>query len=249
MVIAAHAYLEGGGGSERESIQEALAGHVCRCTGYVKIIDAVSAAAGGEISVEPALAPATRRRSARRGSGSTGMKAVGARLPRYDGVAHVTGRTQFVDDVRVPGTLWVKALRSPAHHADIKRLDVSQGGGDGGRARHHHVAGRPAPRVRAPLGARHPRRRAAAREGRCPLRGPADRGRRGRRRGRRTGGRRRDRARARRRSPRSSTSARLSTRMPRRCTTGATGTRTSRRRWIAARSARARSRRRSRRRT
>jgi CO/xanthine dehydrogenase Mo-binding subunit len=54
------------------------------------------------------------------------MKAVGARLPRYDGVAHVTGRTRFVDDVRVPGTLWVKALRSPAHHAGINRLDVSK---------------------------------------------------------------------------------------------------------------------------
>ena len=33
------------------------------------------------------------------------MKAVGARLPRYDGVGHVTGRTQFVDDVRVGQTL------------------------------------------------------------------------------------------------------------------------------------------------
>ncbi len=53
------------------------------------------------------------------------MKAVGARVPRYDGVAHATGRTEFVDDVRVSGTLWVKALRSPSHHADIKRLDVS----------------------------------------------------------------------------------------------------------------------------
>jgi CO/xanthine dehydrogenase Mo-binding subunit len=57
------------------------------------------------------------------------MKAVGARLPRYDGVAHVTGRTTFVDDVRVPGTLWVKALRSPVHHADIARLDISKAGG------------------------------------------------------------------------------------------------------------------------
>jgi CO/xanthine dehydrogenase Mo-binding subunit len=52
------------------------------------------------------------------------VKAVGARLPRYDGVAHVTGRTVFVDDVRVPGTLTAKALRSPVHHADIK-LDTS----------------------------------------------------------------------------------------------------------------------------
>ena len=54
------------------------------------------------------------------------MKAVGARLPRYDGVAHVTGRTTFVDDVRIPGTLWVKALRSPSHRADIKRLDTAK---------------------------------------------------------------------------------------------------------------------------
>ena len=52
------------------------------------------------------------------------MKAVGARLPRYDGVAHVTGRTVFVDDVRVPGTLYLKALRSPVHHADIVGLDT-----------------------------------------------------------------------------------------------------------------------------
>ncbi len=54
------------------------------------------------------------------------MKAVGARLPRYDGIEHVTGRTVFVDDVRVPGTLWVKALRSPHHHAAITSLDTSK---------------------------------------------------------------------------------------------------------------------------
>src|SRR5438876_12046798 len=54
------------------------------------------------------------------------MKAVGARLPRYDGVAHVTGRTIYVDDVRVPGTLRVKALRSPHHHAGIAHLDTTK---------------------------------------------------------------------------------------------------------------------------
>jgi CO/xanthine dehydrogenase Mo-binding subunit len=55
------------------------------------------------------------------------MKAVGARLPRYDGVAHVTGRTQYVDDIRVRGMLWAKALRSPHHHAAITHLDASEG--------------------------------------------------------------------------------------------------------------------------
>ena len=54
------------------------------------------------------------------------MKAVGARLPRYDGVAHVTGRTQFVDDVRVPNMLWAKALRAPLHHAGITKLDTKK---------------------------------------------------------------------------------------------------------------------------
>src|SRR3954447_1598096 len=54
------------------------------------------------------------------------MKAVGARLPRYDGVGHVTGRTQYVDDVRVGKHLWVKALRSPHHHAAITALDTSK---------------------------------------------------------------------------------------------------------------------------
>ncbi|MBA2518023.1 MAG: xanthine dehydrogenase family protein molybdopterin-binding subunit [Solirubrobacterales bacterium] len=54
------------------------------------------------------------------------MKAVGARLPRYDGLAHVTGRTQYVDDVRVHGTLWTKVVRSPHHSALITAIDTSR---------------------------------------------------------------------------------------------------------------------------
>jgi aerobic-type carbon monoxide dehydrogenase small subunit (CoxS/CutS family) len=48
MLMAATAYLEQGGTDDRDAIAEALVGHVCRCTGYVKIIDAVSAVARGD---------------------------------------------------------------------------------------------------------------------------------------------------------------------------------------------------------
>jgi aerobic-type carbon monoxide dehydrogenase small subunit (CoxS/CutS family) len=48
MLLAAQAYLDGGGTDDPEAIQEALGGHVCRCTGYAKIVDAVAAAARGE---------------------------------------------------------------------------------------------------------------------------------------------------------------------------------------------------------
>jgi len=48
MMMAAQAYIDRGGSDDLEAIQEALGGHVCRCTGYVKILDAVAAAARGD---------------------------------------------------------------------------------------------------------------------------------------------------------------------------------------------------------
>ena len=47
-VMAADALVRDGEVA-REEILEALSGHVCRCTGYVKIVDAVSAAVNGEV--------------------------------------------------------------------------------------------------------------------------------------------------------------------------------------------------------
>jgi aerobic-type carbon monoxide dehydrogenase small subunit (CoxS/CutS family) len=48
MLMAAQAYLDRGGADDPAAIEHALAGHVCRCTGYVKIVDAVAAAARGD---------------------------------------------------------------------------------------------------------------------------------------------------------------------------------------------------------
>jgi len=50
MVVAATALIERKGGPvERDDVLEALGGHYCRCTGYVKIVAAVIAASRGEV--------------------------------------------------------------------------------------------------------------------------------------------------------------------------------------------------------
>ncbi len=48
-IMASTALIDGGGGAEREEVIDALAGHLCRCTGYAKIVEAVTAAARGEV--------------------------------------------------------------------------------------------------------------------------------------------------------------------------------------------------------
>lgn len=54
------------------------------------------------------------------------FKSVGQSVPKYDGLGHVTGRTIYVSDVKMPGTLTAKVLRCPYHKARIKSLDVSE---------------------------------------------------------------------------------------------------------------------------
>jgi aerobic carbon-monoxide dehydrogenase small subunit len=60
-LMAAHALIQRDGGATHEDVVEALSGHVCRCTGYVKIIEAVTAAARGDVDPERIQADASPR--------------------------------------------------------------------------------------------------------------------------------------------------------------------------------------------
>ena len=52
------------------------------------------------------------------------LSVVGESVQRADARGHVTGRTQFYEDVTFPNTLHLKMVRSTRHHALIRNIDI-----------------------------------------------------------------------------------------------------------------------------
>ena len=57
-------------------------------------------------------------------------KVIGTRPIRHDGVDKVTGKAMYGADIRLPGMLYGKVLRSPHPHARIKSIDTSKAEAD-----------------------------------------------------------------------------------------------------------------------
>ena len=51
---------------------------------------------------------------------------IGSKIPRVDGIEKVTGEAKFTADLRFPGLLEAKVLRSPLPHATIEAIDASK---------------------------------------------------------------------------------------------------------------------------
>ena len=92
---------------DRASMAPHLGAHLCRCTGYVKILDAIEAVAKGK-TFQPSL-------------GAT----VGASGAKYEAEQLALGDRGYVDDMRVPGMLHA-ALHLTAHaRAEVTSIDTS----------------------------------------------------------------------------------------------------------------------------
>ena len=51
---------------------------------------------------------------------------VGRPLPRVEGTEKVTGRARYAADIRLPGLLYARVLRSPLPHAHIRHIDTTR---------------------------------------------------------------------------------------------------------------------------
>jgi xanthine dehydrogenase molybdenum-binding subunit len=111
IAVRAKALLDKNPSPTRREIARAIEGHLCRCTGYVKILDAIELFARGKRG-EPIPEPCADGR-------------VGRRLARYAGQDLVLGDRPYVADMARPGMLHGAVVLSPHARALAKRIDVS----------------------------------------------------------------------------------------------------------------------------
>ena len=121
ILVRAASLIRSGRTDDRAVIAKALDGHLCRCTGYGRIIDAIQTAGeacrnGGRMPCEPrrhhffgedfglsrnpAFAPTSGN-----GNGNGAGHGVGQSTSRLGGLEQSLGEKPFVDDLRVPDML------------------------------------------------------------------------------------------------------------------------------------------------
>ena len=120
MVMSAKGLLDQNPSPTREEAAFAIRNNICRCTGYVKIIDGILLAAevlrSGEIPPEPQ------------------DWSLGSRVPRVDVREKVTGTGQYPDDVYIDGMLYASAVRSQYPRARVLAIHTEEAKGLSGVA-------------------------------------------------------------------------------------------------------------------
>lgn len=150
-ILAAKALLDKNPNPSEEEVREAIAGVLCRCTGYLKPVQAVLKAAAVMRGDEP-----VNWESVQWDMGQPGPDLPASDLPidqfantmtrprvvvtpqtqnyqtvgkpeiKLDAVKLVQGKPAFAADIDMRGMLYARVLRSPHAHARIKRIDATK---------------------------------------------------------------------------------------------------------------------------
>ncbi len=111
-LMRANVLLKKNPSPSRDEIKQALTLNLCRCTGYVKIIDAIHEAAQRLQHLESSNATAL--------SGN-----VGTSYPKYEAYEMAVGKRLFVNDLKFDGMLHGALLFSDHPKAKILNIDIS----------------------------------------------------------------------------------------------------------------------------
>jgi len=138
IIVRAASLMEHGKTGDRGAVAKALDGHLCRCTGYGRILDSIQTA--GEACRNGGVLPSTepRRHSyfgeefglhrnpafVRNGHGN--QSGIGRSVARHRGLEQALGEIPFVDDMRVPGMLHAAMVLT--EHPRAKVLKIHTGG-------------------------------------------------------------------------------------------------------------------------
>ena len=112
MVMCAKGLLDVNPNPTREEAAFAIRNNICRCTGYVKIIDAILLAA--ELFRDGKI------------PGESGDWSLGQRVPRVDVEEKVTGTGQYPDDIYLDGMIYGSAIRSRYPRARVLAIHTEE---------------------------------------------------------------------------------------------------------------------------
>jgi len=112
-LMTADALLRQSGPLSETEVRQAVAGNLCRCTGYQNIVDAIVEASGSK----PAAVAHHEHTSE--------SKFIGARVERAEDHELLSGKGVYVDDIDFPGMLHAYVVRSVHARAKILRIDPS----------------------------------------------------------------------------------------------------------------------------
>jgi xanthine dehydrogenase molybdenum-binding subunit len=112
IVIQSNVLIQSNPKPGRAEIEKALTPHLCRCTGYKKIVDAVVCAAEAINKEEEVKLP--------EGNGQ-----IGSRLPKYKAQELVLGQHKYVDDIFIEGMVFGALKFSDHPRARVLTIDTA----------------------------------------------------------------------------------------------------------------------------